>query len=58
MAVRNTVRGAKVKTIDCVVRALSSGLRAQAELAGWQPGRSQRVVSSFYISQAMELARR
>jgi magnesium-protoporphyrin O-methyltransferase len=39
-------------------RALGSGLRAQAELAGWQPGRSQRVVSSFYISQAMELARR
>jgi magnesium-protoporphyrin O-methyltransferase len=39
-------------------RRLGAELERRAEFAGWQRGRSQRVVSSFYISQAQELARR
>jgi magnesium-protoporphyrin O-methyltransferase len=38
-------------------RSLRAGLASQPALAGWSCGRSQRVISSFYISQALELNR-
>ncbi len=38
-------------------RRLDSELIRHPEFGEWRRGRSQRVVSSFYISQAMELAR-
>lgn len=37
---------------------LQSALAREATLAGWQPGRSGRVASGFYTSQALELVRR
>jgi magnesium-protoporphyrin O-methyltransferase len=39
-------------------RRLGAELERRADFAGWQRGRGQRVVSSFYISQALELTRR
>jgi magnesium-protoporphyrin O-methyltransferase len=36
---------------------LEAELSRHAEFAAWKRGRNQRVVSSFYISHAMELAR-
>lgn len=38
-------------------RALHQRLLAQAALRTWQPGRTQRVVSGFYLSQAVEWVR-
>jgi hypothetical protein len=38
-------------------RQLEKELGRHAEFAAWKRGRNQRVVSSFYISHAMELAR-
>ncbi|MGE5713113.1 MAG: magnesium protoporphyrin IX methyltransferase [Betaproteobacteria bacterium] len=38
-------------------RQLEAELGRHAEFADWKRGRNQRVVSSFYISHAMELAR-
>jgi magnesium-protoporphyrin O-methyltransferase len=38
-------------------RRLEEELSRHAEFADWKRGRNQRVVSSFYISHAMELAR-
>lgn len=38
-------------------RRLEAELSRHAEFAEWKRGRNQRVVSSFYISHAMELAR-
>lgn len=38
-------------------RSLRRRLHAAPELAGWQVGRSRRVASGFYISQALELVR-
>lgn len=38
--------------------SLRDGIAHKAELAGWVAGRSERVVSGFYTSQAMELSRR
>ena len=38
-------------------RRLEAELSRHAEFADWKRGRNQRVVSSFYISHAMELAR-
>lgn len=38
-------------------RQLEAELRRHSEFADWKRGRNQRVVSSFYISHAMELAR-
>ena len=38
-------------------RRLEAELSRHAEFAHWKRGRNQRVVSSFYISHAMELAR-
>lgn len=38
-------------------RQLEAELGRHAEFADWRRGRNQRVVSSFYISHAMELAR-
>jgi magnesium-protoporphyrin O-methyltransferase len=38
-------------------RQLEAELGRHAEFAAWKRGRNQRVVSSFYISHAMELAR-
>jgi magnesium-protoporphyrin O-methyltransferase len=37
---------------------LRARLAGQHELSRWQVGRTQRVARGFYISQAMELARR
>jgi magnesium-protoporphyrin O-methyltransferase len=38
-------------------RALRRRLSSEPALAGWRVGRTQRIVSGFYTSQAMELAR-
>jgi magnesium-protoporphyrin O-methyltransferase len=49
-------RGNRSPMIEPVSESRLAAETAQrAEFAGWQRGRSQRVVSSFYISQAMEL---
>ncbi len=37
--------------------ALLAGVAADARLANWQPGRTQRIESGFYKSQALELRR-
>ena len=36
---------------------LLGGMQADARLRGWQPGRTQRIESGFYKSQALELRR-
>ena len=38
-------------------RRLRTALAADPALAGWQPGRTERVSSGFYTSQAFELVR-
>lgn len=38
--------------------ALTRALEAAASLAGWAIGRTQRIASGFYTSQALELVRR
>ncbi len=38
-------------------RRLRAALAADPALAGWQPGRTERVSSGFYTSQAFELVR-
>jgi ribosomal protein S2 len=37
---------------------LRAGVAADPRLAGWTPGRTQRIESGFYKSQALELCRR
>ncbi len=37
--------------------ALREFLRKEDALAGWKPARTQRIISGFYTSQAIELAR-
>lgn len=49
-------RGHRAPAIEPVgVETLRARLRADDGLPGWQPVRSQRVVSGFYTSQALEL---
>lgn len=51
-------RGDRAPAIEPVAEvALRKALAAEPLLAGWQVGRSQRVASGFYKSQAMELVR-
>ena len=38
-------------------RALQQALAAAGERAGWRVGRTRRIVSGFYTSQALELTR-
>jgi magnesium-protoporphyrin O-methyltransferase len=52
-------RGDRAPMIEPVSeRTLRAGIAAQPDFAGWTRGRGQRVDSSFYISQALELVRR
>lgn len=38
-------------------QALFRAIRSECQLTGWKPGRSARITSGFYISQAQELTR-
>lgn len=52
-------RGDRAPSIEPVAeRDLRALLARERELARWEAGRTQRVTSGFYLSQAMELARR
>ena len=49
----------RAPAIEPVTEArLRAGVAAHAGLAGWRVGRTQRIASGFYTSQAMELVRR
>ena len=49
----------RAPAIEPVTEArLRSGVAAHPDLAGWSVGRTQRIASGFYTSQAMELVRR
>jgi magnesium-protoporphyrin O-methyltransferase len=51
-------RGDRAPAIEPVGEvAMARLLRANVAMSGWQVGRSQRVASGFYTSEAMELAR-
>jgi magnesium-protoporphyrin O-methyltransferase len=51
-------RGDRAPAIEPVGEAaIARRLRADPTLAAWQIGRTQRIVSGFYTSQAMEVAR-
>ncbi|HEY8565931.1 MAG TPA: magnesium protoporphyrin IX methyltransferase [Beijerinckiaceae bacterium] len=52
-------RGDRAPAIEPVAEAnLRRLIAAESGLAAWQPGRSERVASGFYTSQAMEVVRR
>ena len=51
-------RGDRAPAIEPVRPAAITGLLARdPAMAGWQPGRTLRIASGFYTSQAMELVR-
>jgi magnesium-protoporphyrin O-methyltransferase len=51
-------RGDSAPAIEPIgARSLSKRLAGEPALAGWRQGRSQRVSSGFYISQALEMVR-
>ena len=51
-------RGDKSPAIEPVApRAIAGRLKAQPPLAGWRLGRSRRIGTAFYISQAQEVLR-
>jgi magnesium-protoporphyrin O-methyltransferase len=51
-------RGDRAPAIEPVgAQAIARRLRANAMLSAWQPARTQRITSGFYMSQAMELVR-
>jgi len=51
-------RGDRAPSIEPVSPATLKRLIARHEgLAGWQPGKSERVAGGFYISQALEVSR-
>lgn len=64
LAVMHTVgrlfpRGNRAPAIEPFAEpALRQKLTRHRALAAWQPGRTERIVSGFYMSQAIELARR
>jgi magnesium-protoporphyrin O-methyltransferase len=43
--------------VPVTLRGLSRRIAAEPALAGWRPARTLRVVSGFYMSQALELVR-
>ena len=52
-------RGDRAPAIEPVAEAtLRRLLASKPGLAGWRPGRTQRIASGFYTSQAMELLRK
>jgi magnesium-protoporphyrin O-methyltransferase len=52
-------RGDRAPWIEPVAEsALHRRLAADSALAGWERGRTQRIASGFYTSQAQELVRR
>ncbi len=52
-------RGDRAPAIEPVAEAaLRRKLAAEKVLAGWQAGRTRRIISGFYTSQALELVRR
>jgi magnesium-protoporphyrin O-methyltransferase len=52
-------RGNRSPAIEPVAQgALAQAIAQHPALGGWQPGRSARVARGFYISQALEIARR
>ena len=52
-------RADRAPAIEPVTEArLRAGVAADPRLAGWAIGRTQRIASGFYTSQAMELVRR
>ena len=51
-------RGNRAPAIEPIrERALRRLLRAEVELEGWLPARTERIDSGFYMSQALELIR-
>ena len=51
-------RGARAPAIEPVAEdALRARIAAEPALAGWRIGRSERIASGFYKSQAMELSK-
>ena len=49
-------RGDRAPFIEPVSEsALRGAIGAEARLAGWQPGRTEKIASGFYTSQAMEI---
>jgi len=52
-------RGNRAPAIEPVgEEALKALIQAEPALAGWRPGRCERIVSGFYTSQALELVRK
>ncbi|MET0211166.1 MAG: magnesium protoporphyrin IX methyltransferase [Burkholderiaceae bacterium] len=52
-------RGNRAPWIEPVAeKSLYRQLAAEPSLAGWQPGRTERVASGFYTSQALEMVKR
>jgi magnesium-protoporphyrin O-methyltransferase len=51
-------RGDRAPAIEPVAEdALRARIAAEPALAGWRIGRSERIASGFYKSQAMELSK-